>query len=539
MTRASFTCGPDAIARFLDERLNEAEQSSFERHLDECDSCCEQLREMTAEQEQWSDVQAYLSSTTTLSESLIAATTASEVSLDFLNPTDDPRMLGRFGAYEIAGVIGVGGMGIVLKGFDQALNRYAAIKVLAPHYASNGAARKRFAREARAAAAVVHDNVVAIHGVDESSRLPYLVMPYIRGESLQKRLDRVGPLAVDEVLRIAMQTALGLAAAHDQGLVHRDIKPANILLPENVERVMITDFGLARAADDASLTRSGVIAGTPQYMSPEQARGEAIDGRSDLFSLGCVMYATCTGRVPFRAETPLGVLRRIVDEDPRAIREINANVPDWLCRIIDRLLAKSQADRYQSADEVAQLLKKCLAHVREPVSHALPDGVGSSSRDSRKRNRWWWVAIAGVASACAVTAVVVTQLSLLNLRRAADEGSLSPQPSPRARASRRALLPGAAEDTKGESARRVDEGPPSDGQVADTPARPSTAAPLQRSSNIPGPWNNSNAAELNHWDDGLDSVLRHIEHSLDNLEQRHPNSRLERQPEEDSLNREN
>lgn len=141
-----------------------------------------------------------------------------------------------------------------------------------------------------------------IYGVAEANGLPYLVMPYVRGTSLQRRLDDSGPLTVAEVLRIGMQTAAGLAAAHAQGLVHRDIKPAKILLSEGVERVQITDFGLARAADDASLTRTGVLAGTPQYMSPEQARGEAVDHRSDLFSLGSVLYATCTGRPPFRAD---------------------------------------------------------------------------------------------------------------------------------------------------------------------------------------------------------------------------------------------
>ena len=159
-----------------------------------------------------------------------------------------------------------------------ALDRTVAIKVLAPHLAASGAARQRFAREAKAAAAVLHPNVIAIHGVSQAT---HAAVPgdavSSAAPSLQERLDDEGPLAVHEILRIGMQTAAGLAAAHAQGLVHRDIKPANILLEEGVERVTITDFGLARAADDATLTRSGVIAGTPQYMSPEQARGEPVD----------------------------------------------------------------------------------------------------------------------------------------------------------------------------------------------------------------------------------------------------------------------
>ena len=224
---------------------------------------------------------------------------------------------------------GVGGMSVVLKALDPTLNRFVAIKVLAPHLATSGAARQRFAREAQAAAAIVHDNVIAIHGVAESLGLPYLVMPYVRGQSLQSRLDQLGALELKEILRIGKQVASGLAAAHAQGLIHRDVKPGNVLLADGVERVTITDFGLARAADDATLTRTGTIAGTPQYMSPEQARGESVDQRSDLFSLGCLLYAVCTGVPPFRASSSYGVLQRICNNQPRSILEINPDIPVW------------------------------------------------------------------------------------------------------------------------------------------------------------------------------------------------------------------
>ncbi len=394
-------CDSNVIARFLQNELSLEEQSNFEIHLDQCDSCCDQLREGTASNKKWADVARHLSDSSDLSSfGEEMGGPAAEIDLDFLDPTDDPHMLGRFAGYEIVGVIGVGGMGIVMKGFDRALNRFSAIKVLKPHYASSAAARIRFAREARAAAAVVHENVVAIHGVSVSGtgisesqpdsespkmardKLPYLVMPYVRGESLQKRLDRCGVLSTAEVLRISMQVALGLAAAHEQGLVHRDIKPANILLPEDVERVKITDFGLARAADDASLTRTGVIAGTPQYMSPEQAQGEAVTNLSDLFSLGSVMYTMCTGRIPFRAESPLGVLRRIADEDPKPVSEVNHDVPKWLCQTIARLHSKRPEDRPRSASEVAMHLRDCLAHVQQPTKVSLP--MEANSRDSKK-----------------------------------------------------------------------------------------------------------------------------------------------------------
>ncbi len=179
-------------------------------------------------------------------------------------------MLGRIGPYEIIGLPGQGGMGAVFKGFDRSLNRFVAIKMLLPHLAASGAARKRFAREGQTVAAVVDDHVMAIHCVDEWQGVPYLVMIYSRGVSLQKRLSDNGPLEVREILRIGMQAAKGFATAHAQGIVHRDIKPANIFLDQNVERVQLMDFGLARAVDDASLTRSGTLAGTPQYMSPNK-----------------------------------------------------------------------------------------------------------------------------------------------------------------------------------------------------------------------------------------------------------------------------
>ena len=166
-------------------------------------------------------------------------------------------------------------MGVVFKAYDPALRRNVAIKVLSASLASCGAARRRFLREARAAAAVVHEHVVSVFAVVETVKLPFLVMEYVPGRSLQDRVDKSGPLSLTEVLRIGMQTAAGLAAAHAQGLVHRDVKPANILLENGVERVRLSDFGLARAAADAGVTQSGVVAGTPHYMAPEQARGEA------------------------------------------------------------------------------------------------------------------------------------------------------------------------------------------------------------------------------------------------------------------------
>jgi uncharacterized protein (TIGR03067 family) len=295
-----------------------------------------------------------------------------DIALDFLAPATKPDSLGRLDHYEILGVVGRGGMGIVLRAFDEKLHRVVALKVMARDIAGSAAARKRFSREAKAAAAVVHDHIVPIHAIEEAGRTPYLVMQFVEGQSLQQKIDAEGSLELKEILRIGLQIALGLAAAHRQGLVHRDIKPSNILLENGVQRVKITDFGLARAVDDASVSQSGVIAGTPQYMSPEQADGRSVDHRSDLFSLGSVLYTMCTGRPPFRAAGAVATLKRVCEDTPRPIRELNPDLPDWLGDIIARLHAKAPADRFQSAQNVADVLEQHLAHVQQPGQVSVP-----------------------------------------------------------------------------------------------------------------------------------------------------------------------
>ncbi len=376
----------DMLDRIGDNEVSPAELSSIEEHVSNCARCREQFDNVYAAQ-QWRDgIRPALLQPPSfdLSPPEDNSEDHDEI-LSLLGPTDDPHMLGRIGSYEVAGIIGRGGMGVVFKAFDVALDRFVAIKILSPHLASSGAARKRFVREGKAAAAVVDDHVLPVYGVDQWRGIPYLVMQYSRGVSLQQRLSEQGPQELNDILRIGSQIAHGLSAAHAQGLVHRDVKPSNMLLDATVERVMLTDFGLARAIDDASVTRTGVIAGTPQYMSPEQVRGESIDARSDLFGLGCVLYAMCTGHSPFRSESSYAVLRRITDDTPRRIRETNPDIPEWLEKIVMTLLAKSPDDRFESAEQVAELLQGCLAHVQQPTNTPLPKSVAASASNRKGR----------------------------------------------------------------------------------------------------------------------------------------------------------
>jgi hypothetical protein len=212
-------------------------------------------------------------------------------------------------------------------------------------------------------------------------------MEFIAGITLAERVRRSGPPDVKEVLRIGFQAARGLAAAHAQGLIHRDITPRNILLENGVQRVKLIDFGLVRAVDDANRSNPGLIAGTPLYMSPEQARGEALDPRSDLFSLGSVLYMLCTGRPAFAAGNSVGVLKRVCDDTPQPIRAVNPEVPDWLAALIDQLMAKDAAARIQSAQELADRLSRHLTSLQQPGPGAPQPAPAHAVVDPRRRFR--------------------------------------------------------------------------------------------------------------------------------------------------------
>ena len=293
----------------------------------------------------------------------------------------------RLGSYVILEEIGRGGMGVVWKARDPERNRLVAIKVLEIQVLADETARKRFLREARAVASVSHRNVVTMYGVEESP-VPYLVMEFVDGPSLRTHLARKGPLDLMTVLRIALQIANGLEASHARGVTHRDIKPANIVLDIPTGRAKLTDFGLAQIEGDVKLTHVGFIAGTPAYMSPEQAMGESVDHRSDLFSLGTVIYAMATGRSPFDDDRTQMALDRVCAATPDSPQAINPSIPSSLSDLIQWLHAKDPANRPGSAAEVSQILRRQLEQLKQSEEKAksspASSGSGVMSRSSDK-----------------------------------------------------------------------------------------------------------------------------------------------------------
>ena len=380
----------------------DSETQEAATHLESCPQCQQALEAMAAEPELWRKAsrlnnEPFLSQMAEKDRRPGQALPNSEERTEhdpvpeqavrhLLDAPSHPDWLGSIDDYDVECEIGRGGMGIVFRAFDRELNRPLAIKVLAPWLAQNGAARERFAREARAAAAVIHPNVVAIYGVNSNEKTPYLVMPFVAGPSLQRLVDERGPLEEKDIIRIALQVSGALGAAHAQGLVHRDIKPANILVESDVSRVLVTDFGLARAVDDASATQSGYFVGTPNYMSPEQALGRRVDIRSDLFSLGSVLYFMATGRMPFRADSPISVLNRISHDEPTEVRQVNCDVSETLSRIVERLHEKDAENRFQSAGELHGVLEKYLVYLHQPDISKPPKISLSTSKALRTQS---------------------------------------------------------------------------------------------------------------------------------------------------------
>ncbi len=341
--------------------------------------------------------------------------------LPFLAPPQQTDEIGRLGAYRVLRLLGQGGMGAVFLVEDPALQRHLALKVLLPQHAASAEAKARFVREAKAQAAVEHDHVVTIHQIGEDRGVPFLAMPLLKGQTLGDALQANPHVPVAEAVRIARETAEGLAAAHERRLIHRDVKPGNLWLEGSRRRVKVLDFGLARppsGSEPAGLepvTQTGAVVGTPAYMSPEQARGERVDARTDLFSLGCVLYQMLTGRRPFTAPNVTGVLIAVTTETPPRPATLNPSITPELDSLVMRLLAKNPAERPPSAEAVVEELRLVeaglgvtgmvsLPHDPIPIADPWEDIEPTEADQSaiaapaetpghRKPRRWGWVGL--------------------------------------------------------------------------------------------------------------------------------------------------
>jgi WD40 repeat protein/serine/threonine protein kinase len=437
------TCPDDDVLRgLLDSSLPEPVQREVVAHLDDCDSCQSKLEQIAEDGSAvlqvarsaneaetprgdsafWPALKKVESEIEAQSQALTVTRIAPALESDtdrqrafpFLDPSDDPEHLGQIDRFKIVELVGRGGMGMVFRAFDACLQRTVAVKLLDPQYAKNELARSRFIREARAAAGVSHENVVTIHHVEcvEEKDLSFIVMQFVRGRSLQDRLDEGGPLPIREAVRIATAAAAGLSAAHANNLIHRDIKPGNILLEQTTGRVLLTDFGLARLTEDVKLTQTGFVAGTPLYMSPEQARGETVDHRSDLFSLGSVLYAMLAGSPPFPGTSPFNVLKHVTDTRPRPVQDHNPAVSHSLADVVERLLEKDPRNRYADAAEAAVALNAELAKL--PADPVIPAPTRRTTRLTPRYLKSWWrrnspIALAAVCFV--VVALAITELT--------------------------------------------------------------------------------------------------------------------------------
>lgn len=345
-----------------------ADTALLDQHLDSCPQCQEAMEESTSS-DRWETLTSALRSGGVVDEDATFETrvpTGQDAFVHYLAASDDPSSLGRIGTMEIRGVIGHGGAGIVYKAHDAALGRNVAIKLLNPTAADQPTARTRFAREARAMAAIRHENVVPVYGVADHGDIPYFVMEYVTGGTLAHRVSESGPLSTVETVRVGLQIAQALAAAHRHGVIHRDVKPSNILLDPGVERVRVADFGLAQAQGDRQETETGLLVGTPQYMSPEQVRGDELDGRSDLFSLGSVLFFCCTGKTPFDSSSIYATMQSISKGDCAEARDVNPDVPEWLSKLIQRLHCVESGQRIEDADHLVEILETELAYLQRP-----------------------------------------------------------------------------------------------------------------------------------------------------------------------------
>ena len=280
--------------------------------------------------------------------------------------------------YSIVRTLGGGGMANVYLAHDEILDRDVALKVLREQFAHDEEFAERFKREALSAAALSHPNVVSVYDRGQEAGTSYIVMEYVAGGTLKERISRGGPLDPGAATSIALQIAEALQAAHEQGVIHRDVKPHNVLLTSS-GRAKVADFGIARAASAATISQSSMVLGTASYMSPEQAMGKAVTPKSDLYSLGVVLYEMLTGELPYTAENPVAVSMKHVNDPLRPPREMNPEIPEELNALITKLLAKDPDGRYQSAAQLAQDLRR-LHDGLPPINAGLPGDAAGPTR---------------------------------------------------------------------------------------------------------------------------------------------------------------
>jgi len=279
----------------------------------------------------------------------------------------------KLGRYLIQSELGRGAMGVVYKATDSVLERTVAVKTVNMALEKDGIERyeARFYQEARAAGSLNHPNIVTVYDVGKAGNVAYMAMEFIEGVELRTMLADGKPLAVAQAVSIAAQVAEGLAYAHQHGVVHRDIKPANIMVTPN-SPVKITDFGIARMRASGELTQTGMMLGSPKYMSPEQVIGKRADHRSDVFSLGVILYEMLTGQAPFNGDNVTALMYQIVNFIPPAPSTVNAGVPELLNYIAAKMLAKALEERYQSALDLSRDLRECERQLNAPAAATLP-----------------------------------------------------------------------------------------------------------------------------------------------------------------------
>jgi len=381
--------------------MPDPEVAQLEEHLLHCDECCAFADTISADDALTAAIRArkvipgdgdtlaeaierakqlrYQSETLIATGMPKATGVRSDEEFDFLAPPERPDEIGRLGDYRVLRVLGVGGMGVVFLAEDPRLKRQIALKTMKPAMAANKSAKDRFVREGQATAAIEHHHIVHIYQVGEEGGIPFIAMQFLRGESLQDRLDRENQLDHRDVAQIGREVAEGLAAAHDRGLIHRDIKPDNIWMEKKTGWAKILDFGLARSHDDgAGLTQTGMVLGTPKYMAPEQANGESVDHRCDLFSLGSVLYHLVSGKAPFEGGNLTATLLAVSQADCQPIAAVCPDLHPDLARLITELLSKERDARPTSAGQVAEALRN--------IEHLLHAGQSTSNSTDRPRS---------------------------------------------------------------------------------------------------------------------------------------------------------